>query len=749
MNNRTFPLLAALSSTDIVEDNELEKNLNGLRKSIEDELLPRLYESRYIEKSRLELGLDSVLKDAATLCRRPELLGRTCVGIVCADDTALPVIDALGHDRDSLAAFDCDSRFHHAWTMRTSIPLWLVHDADNPRVTVADLMGRDVALNGIIGDRENKRIALLPEEYETLLALGEDGIDPRDVVSALSYFVPLKRPQSVYFILPPQEFERDGYEKYIAQCDVVFVCGTVHNEYCINALCDNFNMPVYFVAKDAAAVRDTVKIIKDKVPERIVDVVNIKDVDCLLDSYNGYVDRITIYDRLMYEMLAFIESVSIKIAQHRNLTDDIKRDYILSLKTQSNINDILEKIQNDFLQNNTMLEKNKDDFSAAYHRVLADAADLEALLRNIGPARPSNEANGRLHAGPMSHSSLWRRIILRALASDNPALAEKYQNKFAKLYPEQAFVTELYINKNKQIPISPSSIEQLRHMPDNPEVFRAKIFFREELGLSEQDCAEIAALLPKHKNADEKYFWAVHLNEVYQQHKKNGTRAPLPFTDVLTAFRRAVLAGSDAAAQTFAIYCGGENLFDEAREIADMAQPTAAFVYRLLCLTRGDSTTAHRYLKMSAALEYPAAVSSFAEECWENRACGAAISFDYGEGVLRGIDSEAINSGVAIYEYLQSNKLQGLNVPDISERLGFFYFCSEQWRKSRAALDNAPRTPEGKFSLAVMLKYGHGGNLSKEEAIRLMIEAESMDGFFARVATAIKNKWHVDDRARI
>lgn len=61
-NDRTFPLLAALSFTDIVEDNELEKNLNGLRKSIEDELLPRLYESSYIEKSRLELALDRVLK---------------------------------------------------------------------------------------------------------------------------------------------------------------------------------------------------------------------------------------------------------------------------------------------------------------------------------------------------------------------------------------------------------------------------------------------------------------------------------------------------------------------------------------------------------------------------------------------------------------------------------------------------------------------------------------------------------------
>lgn len=749
MNSLTFPLLAALSSTDIVEDNELEKNLNGLRKIIEDELLPRLYESSYVEKSRLELALDRVLKDAATLCSRPELLGRTCVGIVCADDTALPVIDTLGYSCELLAAFDCDSRFQNVWTMRTSIPIHLYHSVDNPHVTVADLMGRDVALNRISCDLKSRRTALLPEEYSTLIALDQNGIDPRDVVSTLSYFVPLKRPQSVYFIVSPKEFEREGYGKFMAQCDAVFVCGPLYNEHCISALRDNFNMPVHFVAKDTSAVQATIRMMKDKSIDRIVNVIGVDDVDRLLDDYNGYVERITIYDRLMCEMLAFVEFVSIKAALNRNLADAIKRDCILSVKTQSNINDILERIQNDFLKKNRILQKSKEDFLTAYDRVLEKAANLEALLRNSSSVRPVNGGSGRLHAGTMRPSSLWRRIILRALMSENIALAEKYQQRFAEFYPEQAFITKLYIDKNKHIPIATRSIEQLCNMSDNPEVLRAKIYFREELGMSEHDCAEMAALLPRHKDADEKYFWAVHLNKVYQQHKKDGMGTPLPFADVLNAFRRAVLAGSDAAAQTFAMYCGGEKLFDEAREIADMAQPTAAFVYHLLCLVRGDSVTARRYLKMAAALGYPAAVSKIAEECWNNRVCGEAVSFDYEEGALRGIDSEVINVGIAIYEYLQKSTQQGINVPAISERLGYFYFCSGQWRKSRAALDNSPNTPEGKFSLAVMLKYGHGGNLSKDNAIALMREAESLDGFFARAAAAINKKWLVEDLSKI
>lgn len=749
MNDRTFPLLAALSSTDILEDNELEKNLNELRKSIEGELLNRLYESSYIEKNRLELALDRVLKDAATLCSRPELLGRTCVGIVCADDTALPVIDALGYKCDSLGAYDCDSRFHNAWTMRTTLPLQLFHSTDNPRVTVIDLMGRDVVLNGNSGDRENRRIALLPEEYTTLLTLAQDGIDPRDVVSALSYFVPLKRPHSVYFIVSPEEFERESYDKYMDQCDAVFVCGSLDNEHCISALRDNFNMPVHFVAKDASAVQSTIRMMKDKSTDRIVNFIGVDDVDRLLDDYNGYVERITIHDRLMCEMLAFIEFVSIKVAQNRRMNDAIRRDCILSVKTQSNINDILEKIQNDFLNKKNKLQKSKEVFLTAYDRVLEKAANLEALLRNSGSVRPVNGGSGRLHAGTMRSSSLWRRIILRALMSENIVLAEKYQQRFAEFYPEQAFITKLYIDKNNHIPIPTSSIEQLRNMSDNPEVLRAKIYFREELGMSEHDCAEMAALLPRHKDADEKYFWAVHLNKVYQQHKKDGKGAPLPFADVLNAFRLAVLAGSDAAAQTFAMYCGGEKLFDEAREIADMAQPTAAFVYHLLCLVRGDFSTARRYLKMAAALGYPAAVSKIAEECWNNRVCGEAVSFDYEERALTGIDSEIINSGIAVYEYLLANKLPGIIVSDISERLGFFYFCSRQWRQSRAALGKWPSTPEGKFSLAIMLKYGHGGNQSKEDSIRLMREAESKDGFFAHAATLIKTRWHEEERRKL
>ena len=97
MNHLTLSLLGAISSTEIVDDNELEQMLNKLRDNINNHLTPALYSTSYVAKSRWQLAVERVLKDTSTICGLPWLLGRACIGIVVANPNLESRLKCLGN----------------------------------------------------------------------------------------------------------------------------------------------------------------------------------------------------------------------------------------------------------------------------------------------------------------------------------------------------------------------------------------------------------------------------------------------------------------------------------------------------------------------------------------------------------------------------------------------------------------------------------------------------------------------------
>ena len=180
-----------------------------------------------------------------------------------------------------------------------------------------------------------------------------------------------------------------------------------------------------------------------------------------------------------------------------------------------------------------------------------------------------------------------------------------------------------------------------------------------------------------------------------------------------------------------------------------MGNSTGAYIYRLLAITRNDAKLARRYLKMAVALGHAKAVAQWAKDCWSNRLAGKDVSFDFFDGLISGLDDNAVNAGIAVYEFLQMHQDIGRDVPYVCEKLGYFYFCGRQWRKSREVLGEAPQTTEGIFCMAIMKKYGHGGQSDRKRGIELIRLAKEGQGPFASLAESVWAGWYKEDRDKI
>lgn len=734
MDTLTLPLLGALSSTETGEENVQEKALATLRNTIDKSVLPELRSGRFVAKGRLERALERCINDTATLCVLPQLLGRSCIGIVEGEMPLGGIIAALGEEGAALAS------------QPLLLPrLLLPAEKASSRIQALSLEGKIINFSKLAGHTEDMAQTLTNDEYETLMRLTEDGIHPRDVIAALLHFTPLWRPNSTYLLLPREELRRAGSSKLVAQCNAILITGNIAPYEELETLRNNFTMPICILSWSASGVQGMAAYLQGRYAGRKVDIVPPSELESLLGALDAPLERVTLHDRLLAELLQVEEDLSTRMERARDLEKALKRDLTLNQPEEA-LSERLEISQKNIRKDIQSLKGEKVRFSHARAEVLQAAEAAEKLLRD---ASPHELPQAGLHAGAMRPEALWRRIILRALVSGDNDLAEKYQPKIEELYPDQAFLTSLYIRKKKGLAISWGEMERLRFMPDSPETLRAKIYFRRELDLAEQDCANIAALLPRRKDASEKYYWARHLYEVYQENKKNDQADRLPFAEVIAAFREAVLAGSEQAAELLARFCGGENRFEEAREIADMGNPTGAYIFRLLCVTKGEEQMADRYLKMAAALGHTKALAHSANKFWEKRLYGKNVGFDYDSGAITGLDTGTVKNAITLYEALLKQPDLAKNIPDFGEKLGYFLFCDRQWQQSRYYIGQAPTTPEGCFCLSVMLKYGHGGNRNKDEAIRLIRQAESCGGSFATLAHSVKAKWFSEDLAKL
>jgi len=767
VNELTFPLLAALATVEDAssqnKQNIVFQHLGKLCKAIDDSLPPIIDSSSYVEKSRMRSSIAQALDDATFLVNYPELLGKTCVGLILADSSAETIINDIAEADARLAVFS--EHGHSPWSGHVQAPQLLTNDDKQPRAQIMSLRGGYANFAQIPGHPANLPLSITPDEYRTFLDLKSDGIKPADMLIALAWFTPLKRKQAAYLLLRPEDMANSALDPLLRQCDVILVCGNLDNEKCLEILANNFRMPVFFErvqpkelidrlfirenhkAHPSDLLKNQMQILRKSFIGREVDEICFEQLNDFFNFYNCYIERVTTKDRIRSELLALLE----KDTQDRNIIIQMNKRLNKLLQTTWNLRPEFEKTLNKLISKNNSYEKDLNNqissSSSAISSVLELATDFEKAMEDKFKSNSDSWHKPWLNCGDIQPSTVWRRIILRSMEAGDMDTARQYQVKLAAKFPKAAAITKLYMNRKNSVAISKSDIENLRLMPDSQEVFRARIYFRDELGLSKHDCAEIAGLMKRPQSADEKYFYALHLRERYERLKESGNFAgPKQFDELLNAHWDAILAGSEDAADEMAMYCGGERRREDTLQIASTSNPTGLYVAALLSTINGDAKARRTYLNMAAALGHTGALVAVADEVWKIRMDGKQI---FKDGILQETDTARISESLAFYKTLQNRPGMAEKIPDLMERLGFYYFCSHDWVESVKAIGDCPKTTDGKFALAIMKRYGLGFVQDRAAAIRLIREAEAGTGPCAIHASNMKEGWRNEDMAKL
>ncbi|MBQ9419768.1 MAG: hypothetical protein IJU31_05255, partial [Synergistaceae bacterium] len=476
--NNPFELLAKISSAEASEDSELVKLCAGMIKAAGT--LENIIEgSPFHGRARLRKNINDAVNDALMLSKKPELICRSCVGVVYRDSAGKNIVSKLFGDK-----------------FIEGVPCLLIH-SNKTGFSMSNKFGQEINFSR--------------DEYNALIELSKHGINLGNLISSVSYFAPMKRKSAVIIIMPD--------EKLISLCDVVI---------------------------DATAA-------------------SASEVEKILDQYNSKSNNVTLTDRLKAEMFTYEAELDRQVANYRKNSEALRRDALMQniAGTSDLIADKVKELD-DLIRNIERWRNWQAKFQTAERKTLFEMSDaLEAAMMKTVPNEIASQNVSRFQTGLTSPKSLFLKIALKSIELGNTKTALSYQRKIENVYPDTAFLIGLYCRGS----IGYSDVEKLRYMPDSDDVLKAKIHFRRELNLSENDCANIAGILRELETPDELYFYAMHVYNLYRD------RRSVSFSDVTNAFRRAVLAGSNEAAYMFAQYCAGNGIFDGTKEIADMAFP--------------------------------------------------------------------------------------------------------------------------------------------------------------------------------
>lgn len=753
MNELTFPLLAALASVqensgESLEQKEALEALGRLRQTIEAALPKMLDESRYMEKSRLRASIGHALDDATLLAACPELVNRTCVVMIMAE-AHISQVKKLFTDGDSdLREFSSAGNMPWDWPLQ--MPQLLIHAEENPHAQIMTASGGFANLYENVPDHDSARpLWLAPDEYGALAGLAADGIEPANMATALAWFAPLSHAHAAYLLIRPQDIRTPDIRRLMLQCESAVICGALHDEECLDAMATEFHMPVYFLGGDRIDVETQTRRIAGSFIGRKVEILSYRNLEQFFERHTGYIERVTVRDRIHSELLALLEDSAKRVQSCRQLKTRI-HSFIDS--TADIRHDLDGKLRQVDAKNTELIDNLSESLRRSREGMNRILEAAEAFEKTMLPFK--SDVHGWhapwLNCGEMRPETVWRRIVLRCLSVGDTATAALYQAKYAQLFPEPAHITKMYIDYMDSGAVSGNALERLRHMPDSQEVFRAKIFFRNALGLTAHDCAEIASLMKRPQSADEKYAYAAHLREAYDNARNKNCAQQEDFEALLAAMWDAILAGSEDAAEDLAMYCASERLTEEALKIASTGNPAACYVVALLYTLQGNEEGRRLFMNMGAASGHLDAMRAMAEDLWKP---GQEIELDVkaesGSGIFKPRSGSRLADIMAFFKFLAQLKGMGAKIPYLHEKLGFCYFCFRQWADSAGNIGGSPATSEGNLALAVMSRHGYGVVQDNDMAVKYILKAADGGGQCGKYAARLKDEWYEQDLKKI
>lgn len=679
-------LLAKLLKEDL-ENNAINEEFNDIYTTIKVDFIPKLEKSTFPSKTRILANIESYLEWIESLINVNHIVGNSFIGVLGSDyGTCKNIINKL-IEEDS----------EKIYMNNTNIPALIVND-DNKEIKLLNRLDNEVILS--------------IKEYEvTTKELYKNNIDIREFIKVFTFTENIKLKNTGIAYLPDYCTRTSQHFKSILEySNVIFIYANEKNNWKFNL--KNLSQVVYkkdicIFVKDENI--DEVKdyILNQDVNQLSINIYNINEnFNNIIEKYDFSVNEINITDKLI-SILNEIELYYYNhIEKEKRRLNFINKD-LVSISDNSTKESIRE-IRKNIILNLENEEKSYYELKKEIALLLSKVKELDERLLKI-----FKEKNNNVTVVTHSLQELWVKIALQMIDMKNTKGCMEYVNKLEKSRYKNTFIINMLLNNKMKTKIEYTNIAALNNIvDDNYLVYKAKIVFRNQLGLDDCKAGEMFFKIPrKYRDKHYEYFVA----GTYLENSN--------YRKAVELYYEALELGSIEAGERLIQLAKSDNSIDK-EYLAQNMIPAANYEVGINFINNDRYAKGLTYIKIAAALENLSAIKYLADNQY-NR-----IIKNYRYKQENSSFSVESNKLLQLYSYLLS---KSKNDKDILEKIGFIYLAMEDYRRALEFLSKSG-TAYALYSCGNIYQYGKG-TIAQDiyEAKKLLKKAADLGHIKAKV----------------
>lgn len=653
-------LLAKLLNED-VENNTVNEDFNDIYTTIKVDFIPKLEKSTFPRKTRILANIESYLEWIESLINVNDIVGNSFIGVLGSDyGTCKNIINKLiEEDSEKL------------YMNNTNIPALIVND-DNKEIKLLNRLDNEVILS--------------INEYEvTTKELYKSNIDIREFIKVFTFKENIKLKNTGIAYLPDYCTRTSQHFKSILEySNSIFIYANEKNNWKFNL--KNLSQVAY--KKDICIfVKDeNINEVKDYISKQEGNLSNINIYDInenfnnIIEKYDYNVNEINITDKLI-SILNEIELYYFNhIEKEKRRLNYINKD-LVSISDNSTKESIKE-IRKNIILNLENEEKLYYELKKELDLLLSKVKELDERFLNI-----FKEKNNNVTVVTPSLQELWVKIALQMIDMKNTKGCNEYINKLERSRYKNTFIISMLLNSKMKTKVEYTNIVSLNNIiDDNYLVYKAKIVFRNQLGLDDCKAGEMFFKIPrKYRDKHYEYFVA----GAYLENSN--------YKKAIELYYEALELGSIKAGERLLQLAKSDSSIDK-EYLAQNMVPAANYEVGINFINNNRYAKGLTYIKIAAALENLSAIKYLADNQYNK----IIKNYRYKqENSNFGVES---NKLLQLYSYLLA---KSKNDKDILEKIGFIYLAIEDYRRALEFLSKSG-TAYALYSCGNIYQYGKG-----------------------------------------
>lgn len=470
IGEKKIKLLAKLSKEDTSNNDEIYRKFDELYSAIKVGFIPKLEKSNFSNKSELVSYIDYYLEWIEPIINFKSIIQSSLITVVGSDyKTCTNIINSI-----------VDGKNSELYAMNSNIPSIIVNK-QNDTVKLLNLLNNEVKLS--------------KEEYELITKeLYKDKIDIREFVKIFEFNEKLSLNNVSIGYLPDYAIRTTHYYKIIEKnSNVVYLFADDKNNWKYNIkYLNNINYEkdiCIFVESDYKDnIYDYIKQF-DKILDGTT-VYDIKDLQEVCKRYDYNVNNINV----TYKLLSILNKVELyyvnKINKQTSILKLINAD-LIKMEDEDTENSI-RKIKDEIIESLNNEESEYNEFISEKNVLLQKATLLDEAIMNIYSDKEMLDNSTDLE-------NLLIEITLQMIEKEDFKSANEFINKLEIKKFKYSFILGMLLNMKMKLSIHHTKYKKLKNIEDdNFLVYKAKIAFRDKIGLCDEKAGEYFFKIPRH-----------------------------------------------------------------------------------------------------------------------------------------------------------------------------------------------------------------------------------------------------------